>query len=136
MSSLPSDEGGRGKPPVPNHLALSLIELTAMGALQHMDRLKIDLTAHAANLPTNPLEFAALAERVNAVTDELGWIREYLTKLGKRVEQAEQERGGLASRAAPDAMSRRALFKTWPGKLPARPTDRPGHSGDDRAGPV
>lgn len=81
----PDEVGG------PENLPLRMIRLEVASALAQMEEAGVNLEYHADDLPTNSLEHAALTERAEAVTKELYWLREQLTKL------AEPNRSGGAT---------------------------------------
>ncbi|OHV36464.1 hypothetical protein BCD49_19740 [Pseudofrankia sp. EUN1h] len=49
-----------------------------------MEELEVNLVRHQDRLPAEPLEYAALLERTETVTEEARWIETQLAKLAGR----------------------------------------------------
>ncbi len=127
-------------PGPPGNLPLRIIELGLDVALARMEETEASLERYAEELPTGPLEHAALMERAETVTGELRWLREQMAKLAGRLEQkAEREarramgEPGERGKPADDVLlTRRACMKPWPGPAARRTERRGGGTGDDQ----
>jgi len=106
-----------GRPPggePPSQRTLRVIAWDVDVALEHLEAVLSELDRAAGELPTEPLERAALVQRTETVAAELRWLQGQVAKLASRTEPAEARH---AERADDTALTRRACIKPWESTL-------------------
>ncbi|WP_154675207.1 hypothetical protein [Parafrankia elaeagni] len=76
-----------GAPRLPGDLPLRLLRLQSDVAVTAMEELESKLTGYKGYFPAEPLEYAALLERVENATEEVRWIKDQIEKITGREER-------------------------------------------------